>query len=294
MAIVNQKVLDRIREGLKKFQPIVESAKIRDVNESDTVVLLTGILSEVLGFDKYTDITTELAIRGTFCDLALKVNGKIEILLEAKAVGIELKEQHVKQAVDYAANKGIDWVILTNGVSWKVYKILFLKPIQNPMVFDLDLLRLRTKGNEDIELFSYLSKEAISKLSLEDYYTQKQATNKFMVGNLLGEEPVLNTIRKELKNIYPEIKVSLDDIKNVLSKDVIKREILEGEEAEESKKKIAKAFKKKDKLKVEKSNSVSSSVPTAEASVEIATEVSDVESTPIDLVNNSEDTTSAS
>lgn len=292
MAIVNQKVLDRIREGLKKFQPIVESAKIRDVNESDTVVLLTGILSEVLGFDKYTDITTELAIRGTFCDLALKVNGKIEILLEAKAVGIELKEQHVKQAVDYAANKGIDWVILTNGVSWKVYKILFLKPIQNPIVFDLDLLKLRTKGNEDIELFSYLSKEAISKLSLEDYYTQKQATNKFMVGNLLTEEPVLNAIRKELRNIYPDIKVSLDDIKNVLLKDVIKREILEGEEAEESKKKIAKAFKKKDKLKLEKSNGNNTSLTSTISTDETPSEISDAETSATDLVSNSEDTTS--
>ncbi len=292
MAIVNQKVLDRIREGLKKFQPIVESAKIRDVNESDTVVLLTGILSEVLGFDKYTDITTELAIRGTFCDLALKVNGKIEILLEAKAVGIELKEQHVKQAVDYAANKGIDWVILTNGVSWKVYKILFLKPIQNPIVFDLDFLKLRSKGNEDIELFSYLSKEAISKFSLEDFFTQKQATNKFMVGHLLCEEPVLNTIRKELKNIYPDIKVSLDDIRNVLSKEVIKREIFEGEEAEESKKKIAKAFKKKDKLKVEKSNSSSSNLVTSEALGEIPSDTSNIESTPSDFVGNSEDSTS--
>lgn len=63
------KIQSRLVEGLKKFQPIVESAKIRDANESDTVVILTGILSEILGFDKYTDITTEFAIRGTYCDL---------------------------------------------------------------------------------------------------------------------------------------------------------------------------------------------------------------------------------
>ena len=47
------KVQTRLVEGLKKFQPIVESAKIRDANESDTVVMLTGILSDILGFDKY-------------------------------------------------------------------------------------------------------------------------------------------------------------------------------------------------------------------------------------------------
>jgi predicted type IV restriction endonuclease len=267
MATVNGKVLDRIREGLKRFQPIVESAKIRDVNESDTVVLLTGILSEILGFDKYTDITTELAIRGTYCDLAIKIDGNIKLLLEAKAVGIELKEQHVKQAVDYAANKGIEWVILTNSVNWRVYKIIFSKPIQNIMVCEVDFLKLRTKGSEDIELFSVLSKEAICKSSLDDFYTQKQATNRFMIGNLVCEDSVLNAVRKELKNIFPDIKVTTDEIKNVLISEVLKREILDGEDAAEAKKKIAKAARKKEKAKSDKSpnNLSSNSVPEADS-----------------------------
>ena len=84
MASIPTKIQNRIAEGLKKFQPIVESAKIRDVNESDTVVLLTGILSDILGYDKYTEITTEMAIRGTFCDLALKINGKCKFSWKPK------------------------------------------------------------------------------------------------------------------------------------------------------------------------------------------------------------------
>ena len=144
MAIaIPTKVQSRIVEGLKKFQPIVEAAKIRDANESDTVVLLTGILSDILGFDKYTDITTEHSIRGTFCDLAVKINGKISIIIEAKAIGIDLKDQHVKQAVDYGANKGIDWVILTNGVTWRVYKLLFTKPIQHIPVYQFEFLQIK-------------------------------------------------------------------------------------------------------------------------------------------------------
>ena len=58
------------------------------------MVLLTGIFSEILGFDKYTDITTEHAIRGAFCDLALRINGNIAIIVQAKAIGIELKDPH--------------------------------------------------------------------------------------------------------------------------------------------------------------------------------------------------------
>jgi predicted type IV restriction endonuclease len=252
MANVPTKIQSRISDGLKKFQPIVESAKIRDVNESDTVVLLIGVLSEILGFDKYTEITTELAIRGTFCDLALKVDGKISVLIEAKAIGLELKEQHVKQAVDYAANKGIEWVILTNAVYWKVYKIIFSKPIQNILVCDINFLQLKAKSQEDLSLLFSLSKEAIVKSSLDVLFTQKQATNKFMIGNLMLSESAVNAVKKDLKQMYPDIKVTNDEIIHVLTHEVLKREILEGEGADDAKKKIAKATKKKEKLKNDK------------------------------------------
>jgi predicted type IV restriction endonuclease len=252
MATIPSKVQARLSDGLKRFQPILDSAKARDVNESDTVVLLTGVLSEVLGYDKYTDITTELAIRGTYCDLALKVDGKISILLEAKAIGIDLKEAHVKQAVDYAANKGLEWVILSNGITWKVFKVIFSKPIQNILVADINFMSLKHKSNDDIELLYLISKEGVIKNILEDYFTQKQATNRFMVGNLLTEENILNSIKKELKVLYPDIKVTTEEIKNVLTSEVIKREIFEGEESDEAKKKIAKANKRKEKAKIEK------------------------------------------
>lgn len=269
MASIPQKVANRIADGLKRFQPIVESAKSRDVNESDTVVILTGILSEILGFDKYTDITTEMSIRGTYCDLALKINGNVKLLLEAKAVGLELKEAHVKQAVDYASNKGIDWVILTNGVSWRVYKMIFTKPIQNILVLEYDFLNLSHKNKDHIELFFTLSKEAVSKNSLEDYFEQKQATNKYMLGNLLTQDNLLNAIKKELRGVYPEIKVTNEEIADVLTRDVIKREILEGEESDEAKKKINKALRKKERSKVEKGSASAMSTNPTNASSDL-------------------------
>lgn len=251
MAAIPSKVALRISDGLKRFQPILDSAKIRDINESDTVVILTGILSEMLGFDKYTEITTEHSIRGTYCDLAITIDGKMRLLIEVKAVGIELKENHVKQAVDYAANKGLDWVVLTNGHTWKVFKIHFTKPIMNELVAEIDVLKLSHKNQEHIELIYLLSKEGMVKSSLEDFHIQKQATNRFLVGNLLLTDNVLNTLKKELRQIYPDIKVQLDEIRNVLNFDVIKRELLEGEDASEARKRIAKAAKKRDKAKTD-------------------------------------------
>ena len=43
--------------------------KARDVNESDTVIIITDMFYYVFGYDKYSDLTGEVAIRGTYCDL---------------------------------------------------------------------------------------------------------------------------------------------------------------------------------------------------------------------------------
>src|SRR5687767_1936945 len=109
------RVSERLAGGLKRFQPILTSAKSRDVNESDTSMIVTDVLAEIYGYDKYSEVTRELCIRGTFCDLATRIDGKFQMLIEVKAIGLELKDGHVKQAVDYAANQGIEWVALTNG-----------------------------------------------------------------------------------------------------------------------------------------------------------------------------------
>ena len=108
MAALPGKVAARLSAGLKKFQPILAAAKARDINESDTVVIVTNVLQEIFGYDKYSEITSEHMIRGTFCDLAVKLDGSLALLVEVKAIGLDLKDQFVKQAVDYAANQGCE------------------------------------------------------------------------------------------------------------------------------------------------------------------------------------------
>ena len=85
MPKLSKKSVERITTGLKRFQPILTSARSRDVNESDTVVIVTDLLQEVFGYDKYAEITSEHVIRGTFCDLAVKLDGTLALLIEVKA-----------------------------------------------------------------------------------------------------------------------------------------------------------------------------------------------------------------
>src|SRR5262249_7760429 len=153
----------RLAVGVKRFQPILTSAKSRDVNESDTSMIVTDMLAEVFGYDKYHEVTRELAIRGTHCDLATRIDGKYQMLIEVKAIGLDLKDPHIKQAVDYAANLGVEWVALTNGAIWKVFRVVFGKPIEAELVLDLDILVLNPKTNAHLDSLFLLTRESMLK-----------------------------------------------------------------------------------------------------------------------------------
>jgi hypothetical protein len=56
------KFTKRIAANLKKYQGIVAAIKKRDASESDTVTVITDILQDIFGYDKYADITSEYAI----------------------------------------------------------------------------------------------------------------------------------------------------------------------------------------------------------------------------------------
>jgi hypothetical protein len=244
MAALPAKAVDRIRDGLKKFQPILSSAKSRDVNESDTVVIVTDLLQYVFGYDKYSEISSEHAIRGTYCDLAIKIDGKLSFLLEVKAIGLELKEQHVKQAVDYAANQGVEWVGLTNGAVWRIYRVGFSKPISHTEVVEFDLLELNSRASESVDLLGLLSKEGWQKARIDEYCSYKEALSRFTLGAILLSEPVLNVIRRELRRVTPGLKVDVEEIEAALRNEVLKREVLDCDKAEAARKQVARAASK--------------------------------------------------
>lgn len=244
MASISPKITDRISDALKRLQPIISSAKSRDVNESDTVTIVVDLLSEMFGYDRYSEITREYAIRNTFCDLAIKIDGKPCLLIEVKAIGLELKDNHIRQAVDYAANEGIEWVGLTNGSVWQVYRVSFEKPISHEKIFEVDLISINPRKKNEVEALYILSREGIRKSALDEYRTQKQVMSRYTFGALLCSEPALAIVRRELKRIAPDTKVSIDDIKNVLVNEVIKRDVIEGERAEEACNKVRRAMKK--------------------------------------------------
>ena len=247
MVTINVKTKERLTQGIKKFQPVLARAKASDVNESDTVTIIADMLSDVFGFDKYSEVTSEFAIKKTFCDLAIKVEDKLCLLIECKAIGLALKDSFVQQAIDYAANSGVDWVVLTNGLFWRVYKVMFTKPIEKDLIYEFDFSALNGKKQADLETLYYLCREAFvktGKSSLEDLRDQKQVVNKFFLAQMIMSDTIADTVRKQLKKLSPEIKITSEEISEIIKEEILKREVTEGDKPVEAKKQLAKLEKK--------------------------------------------------
>ena len=238
MARIPKKVIERFTKNTGRFQRILRKASDNDVNEADTVVIVTDILSEIFGYDKYTELTSEYAIRNTFCDLAVKIGDTAKYLIEVKAISVDLKENHLRQAVDYGAHEGIQWVILTNGLVWQVYNIVLKKKVEYEKIFEIDFLSLNARKTQDQEVLFLLAREGLSKDVMAEYHERLQSLNRNVVSAILLSEPTLNLVRRELRRLTPGLRVEPFEIESILRNDVVKRNILDDDSFKHAQKRL--------------------------------------------------------
>jgi predicted type IV restriction endonuclease len=191
---------------LKKFAEVFRGARERNANESDTVMFLIKFFEEIFGYDPLKgEIRKEVAVKERYCDFAVVLDSKTEdskpeFLVEVKAAGIKsLNAKHIEQASNYAANRGVNWVVLTNGVEWHLYHLTFDNGIQTDLVFELNFVEGFEQNPEIVwDPLSVLGKDDVEDGSLERYYEQKKLlSSKNVVSVLLGDE-VLAKVRQEL------------------------------------------------------------------------------------------------
>ena len=268
MSNIPAAVVKRLTSTVPKFKKILAKAKERDVNESDTVTIITDMLEEVFGFDKYSEITREFSIQGTYCDLAIKSSKGIEYLIEVKAIGLELNNRHLKQAVNYASREGIKWVVLTNGMKWELHRVTLEDKVQNEHIFSIDFSEINPKQKDQQELLFLLCKRGIQKDLIGDYYEYRQSVNRYTIGALLLTDSVANLVRKELRKLKPGIKVEADEINSLIKSEVIKRETLESEAGIEANKQVIKFLKKQEREKAKAKKATTPSEPESERTTE--------------------------
>jgi hypothetical protein len=255
------KVQARVAQGIKTLQSTISDARKKDVNEADTALIVRDIICDVLGYDKLEEVTAEHPIRNMFADFAVHVGNSVRFLVEVKAVNIELKESHITQAVNYAANLPSDWVLLTNGAHWQLYKISFSKPIDRALVEEVDICSTNPKSDNIIEFFGNLSREVFTPNSMSQVFQTKQAMSKYSIAALLLSEPVLAVVRRELRKMADGLNPNIDEIRTIIQDQVIKRELTDGDEAKAAAKAVHKVTKHSDSEKASGADGTQKSEP---------------------------------
>lgn len=255
------KLADRISSQIKKFQAIIAEAQSRDVSESDTVVVIVDMLADVLGYKKYSEIMTEQSSTGTYVELAVREN-EMRFLIQVNAIGTHLKDHHIKDAIDYAGDNAIEWMVITNAVIWQVYKVHLKPPVDTSLICEFDLLQANPKNRQLVECLGNLAQASMTR-----FVQQCQVMSKFSLAGLLLSEPMLDKLRREIRRLSPGRNVKVEELELVLRADVLKREVVESQEATQ-----AAEFLKRGARSAARTRSVAASDDTHHSAVAIVKE----------------------
>jgi len=238
-----------LKKNLKKYSDIFRDAQEKGKKEADVVMYLIQFFKDALGYNIFKEISKEYQIKGKYCDIAIKIKGQVEMLIEAKQPGIRLADRHIEQAEIYAMKSGTKWVLLTNGCDWRLFHLSFDEEggIDSTLVFKTDLLKsFQEKPNDVISKFKLLHKKSFTRGELEKYWKKKTMLIPISLSKALFTENVLNAIKREV-NRGAEVKVGIEDIAKAL-KNMFDKEVL----ADMAELKIRKRKKKKIKMHPQK------------------------------------------
>ena len=128
---------------IEATQSKLGSLRKRSLKETPTRTIIIDPLLEALGWDVRNPDEVQLeypTVDGKSVDYALLINRKPVLLVEAKPLDDRLNDvKAITQVVGYAANDGVVWCVLTNGIVWKVYRSVEQCPAPDKLMFEVSL-----------------------------------------------------------------------------------------------------------------------------------------------------------
>lgn len=210
-----QHTIQRLREYRKKYL----RKEFAEIDESATRIMVNSFLCDVLGYEELIDIKTEYRIRDTYADYVIQTARKKNIIVEVKAMQLDLNQRHIRQSVEYAVNEGIDWVLLTNGRQVQVYRIIFEKPVRHEMFFSFDLTDLK-QINKAGKAIAYLSKKSILKDELNQLWRRQSEISPERLAKIIQQDAFIKVLRREMKKLT-KLNYTNEELQEALHKLVI-------------------------------------------------------------------------
>jgi predicted type IV restriction endonuclease len=190
--------LKNLKDKIASYKKRYLRKEFSQLDESATRLMTNNFLTEILGYKELEEIKTEYRVRSEYADYVIQLKRKKHFVVEVKSIDLDLNERHLRQSLSYAANEGIDWILLLNGREIQLFRVNFGKPITTTLIYKLDLLN-KDDFKKCPELLWYLSKKAVEKGELEDFWKRTNALTPTNLSKLLYSEDIVRKLRNSLK-----------------------------------------------------------------------------------------------
>ncbi|MDA0267640.1 MAG: type I restriction enzyme HsdR N-terminal domain-containing protein [Cyanobacteria bacterium] len=213
---IRQDTIDAIGEGFKQLHPrLVQISESKRSSEEEIRHWCVEVLKTALRYED-NDIAIQVPTLGKYADIVLKKNGKVFLVIECKSLKSKLNTNVRHQAANYATSLSTEWIVVTNGQVWKLYR-LRIRPGQDPHfieIFDVALLDEDGVSESDAENLYLLTPRAVFGGDLEKRSHEVACLTKKRIDKALESERVIKALRLELVDGYKEEhdhNVNLDD-----------------------------------------------------------------------------------
>ncbi len=163
--------MDHLREVVATIRRDAEGWRRHALNETTTRTIIINRVLEALDWDlsDLEEVRQEyVTLDGKLVDYALCLNKKPVLLIEAKPLNDALDDvKQITQVVNYGNIAGIAWVVLTNGLRWKVYRSVEHCPAPDKLLFEVVLDAPDQTEAQASEMLSRLSRDAIARGELD-------------------------------------------------------------------------------------------------------------------------------
>lgn len=220
--MATEKQLQELRSKLKDYRRKYLKKAFSSLDESATRIMINNFLTEILGYQELEEIKTEYRIRSEYADYVIQLKRKKHFVVEVKSIGLDLSDKHLRQSLSYAANEGIDWVLLLNGREIQLFRVNFGKPVTTTLIYKLDLLD-KDDFKRCPELLWNLTKKAVERGELEDFWKRTNALNPENLTKILYSEEIVKRLRNDLREqtgIYFQVEDVAESLLQIITQKV--------------------------------------------------------------------------
>lgn len=199
---MNKKIQDRIK-SLASINVDKYVRKTSGKCEENTKIKIVIPLLELLGYNSLKDMDFEHHVENKKADIALLFENKPKLLIETKDLDEPL-DTHIHQALNYAFDKGIEWVILTNGLEIRLYKSFIPNiPHKDRLLFTTKLQNLPQSFNTLLELVGKKHLREAKKITKKVEKIRENITAKILIEDLfMCRKQLFNDLLYQFKKRY--------------------------------------------------------------------------------------------